>query len=129
MLRNLSFRPLTAVLLAVAGFAWLVSLARLAAAAPASSAPSADVAPPSTGLAGAGLPDGLLGYGFFVLASFGGALAVWWSHRRAAQRGESDPGVDDPSGVYIGAALFGGASLAGALLMTFNREFMERYFD
>ncbi len=127
MLRNLSFRPLTAVLLAVAGVAWVVGFARLAWEQPPGS--SAVGAPPSAGLARVGVPDESLGYGFFVLASFGGALAVWWGHRRAARRGESDPGVADPSGVYVGAALFGGVSLAGALLMTFSREFMERYFD
>ena len=117
-----TLRPAVAGLLLVAGVVWLGVLARRVAessAGPHGEAPSADAWSTLETVAVAG---------FFPVASFGGAVAAWLGHRRALRRGEADPGLEDPTGVYVGALLFGCVSLVGALAMLVAPEFMERYF-
>jgi hypothetical protein len=104
----LSHKPATAGVLAFAAVAWLVAL--VLAETPATLERTGPIV-------------------FFVIASAGGAVAVWIAHKRAVRTASTDVEHGDPSGVFLGAALFGGVSLAGALLVLFAREFVERHFS
>lgn len=101
----LSAKPATAGLLAFAGVAWSVVLVR--SEGPMTLERTGPIA-------------------FFLIASLGGALAVWIAHRRAATENVEH---SDPNGVFVGAALFGCVSFVGGLLMLFGGDFVERYLD
>ncbi|MCE9592714.1 MAG: hypothetical protein K8S98_00835 [Planctomycetes bacterium] len=108
MFGGLSAKPATAGLLALAGVAWSVALAR--GERPMTLERTGPIA-------------------FFVIASFGGAVAVWIAHKRAAPATATDAEPSDPNGVFVGAALFGCVSFVGALLVLFAGDFVERYLD
>lgn len=125
MIPTVFFRPLVAGWLAVAGLAWVVVLARTVSALDTAREIAGEIggaeARTTTG-------EELAQFGFFIVASFGGALAVWIGHRRSLERGHGDPGLADPTGIYLGAFFFGCLSFAGALCMLLAPELVERYF-
>ncbi|MCK6445464.1 MAG: hypothetical protein L6Q99_03650 [Planctomycetes bacterium] len=121
MIQHASFRPLVAAWLAVGGLVWVVVFVRAAFALKTASDVGATEVPTTSS-------EELAQFGFFVVASFGGALAVWIGHRRSLGRGHGDPGLADPTGIYLGAFLFGCLSFAGAVCMLFAPELVERFF-
>lgn len=128
MIGGISFRPLVAAWLAVGGLVWIVVFARAAFAM--DSAADGGAAAELGTFGGTGTTgEDLAQLGFFVVASFGGALAVWIGHRRSLGRGHTDPGLGDPTGVYLGAFFFGCLSFAGAVCMLFAPELVERFFS
>jgi acetyl esterase/lipase len=99
MLGLTAYRPIVALLLAVAGLAWLGVVVKLALA-------------PDFTLAGAS-EDFFSSVGFAVLSA-GGAITAWIALRRA-----SVPSIGeepDPNGLWLGSALFGCVSFGAAVL-------------
>lgn len=94
-----AYRSIVALLLALAGLGWLVVVFKLTQGSGSELAGSSEDFAACVG---------------FAAVSLGGALVAWLAARRAV------PGPDgrsaDSSGLWLGSALFGCVSLAGAVL-------------